>query len=271
MGNGPLSDTNAASTTETDISVVGGIRLIGFNIEGLFISEDESDAAGDGTVFGARAVHDGGKADALLKNVNLALGYGQGTGRYAGNGFFAYGDTALDLGGFSIKPKAYFLSGSEGTPTAAVNSLGFGLDVGATLFGAKLSGGVAFDNSSKGTLSGSTLWYSVGLAFDTFLLPNSSFSVAYASRTDVNRNGTKFGPTFSTFTGNNPVSVFSGVYNGWGDLATGSGQVESGLLFNFGYYGLDFKYGIFSNDPGAAGGGDQYWGNAFSITYKLKF
>jgi uncharacterized coiled-coil protein SlyX len=276
VGNGPLSDNDEVASgiikNATDLRVVGGIRLIGFNIEGLFFqdTEDNSLTNGDGTAFGARALHDGSKDDALLKGLNLGLGYGQGTGKYLGNGFYAYADTSLDFGGFSIKPKAYFASGVTGTD--ALSSLGFGVNVSASLLGAKLTGGVAFDNSSIGANKASTLWYSVGLAFEQFLLPNSNFSVAFASRTDVARNGTKFGPSWGTISGTS-ASVFTDIANGWGDITAGAGQAEIGLLFTFGYYGLDFKYGIFNINPADAGNvaTDAYWGNAFSMSYKLKF
>jgi predicted nucleic acid-binding Zn-ribbon protein len=272
VGNGPLSDTiEAGVKNASQLRVLGGFRLIGFNIEGLFNTdaEDGAGTTGDGSAFGVRALHDGSKADALLKGLNLGLGFGTGLtdSKYKGSGFYAYADTSLDLGGFNIKPKAYYTSGTVGAD--AVNSLGFGLNLTASLFGAKLNAGVAYDASAIGAnKDATTLWYTVGIAFDSFFLPNSNFSVAYASRTDVNRSGTGFGPGWGTISGTT-INPFSDIAKGWGTPTTGAGQAEQGLLFTFGYYGLDFKYGIFSIDP--AGAATAYWGNAFSITYKLKF
>jgi predicted nucleic acid-binding Zn-ribbon protein len=272
LPNGPLADTvETGVKNASQLRILGGFRLIGFNIEGLFNmdTEDGTGSAGDGSAFGIRALHDGSKDDALLKGVNLGVGYGMGLtdSKYKGSGVYAYFDTSLDLGGFNIKPKAYITNATVGTD--AVNSLGFGLNLTASLFGAKLNAGVAYDASAIGAnKDATTLWYTVGISFEQFLLPNSNFSVAYASRTDTNRNGTGFGPGWGTISGTS-INPFSDIAKGWGAPTTGAGQVEQGLLFTFGYYGLDFKYGIFSIDP--AGAETLYWGNAFSMSYKLKF
>ena len=272
LGNGPLSDTiETGVKNASQLRVIGGFRLIGFNIEGLFNTdaEDGAGTAGDGSAFGVRALHDGSKADALLKGVNLGVGFGTGLAdsKYKGSGTYAYLDASLDLGGFNITPKAYFTNATVGAD--AVNSLGFGLNLTASLFGAKLNAGVAYDASAIGAnKDATTLWYTVGISFEQFLLPNSNFSVAYASRTDVNRSGTGFGPNFGTISGTT-INPFSDIAKGWGTPTTGAGQAEQGLLFTFGYYGLDFKYGIFSIDP--AGAATNYWGNAFSMSYKLQF
>jgi archaellum component FlaC len=276
LGNGPLADiVETGVKNASQLRVIGGFRLIGFNIEGLFNTdaEDGAGTTGDGSAFGIRALHDGSKADALLKGLNLGVGFGTGlaVSKYAGSGFYAYADTSLDLGGFNIKPKAYFTSATVGTD--AVSSLGFGLNLTAALFGAKLNAGVAYDASAIGTnKDATTLWYTVGLAFDSFFLPNSNFSVAFASRTDVNRSGTGFGPGWGTISGTT-INPFSDIAKGWGTPTTGAGQAETGLLFTFGYYGLNFKYGIFNINPADAANvaTDAYWGNAFSMSYKLKF
>jgi uncharacterized coiled-coil protein SlyX len=272
LPNGPLADTvETGVKNASQLRILGGFRLIGFNIEGLFNMDTEDGAGntGDGSAFGVRALHDGSKDDALIKGLNLGLGYGTGLtlAKYDGSGFYAYADTSLDLGGFNIKPKAYYTSGKAGADD--VSSLGFGLNLTASLFGAKLNAGVAYDASAIGAnKDATTLWYTVGISFEQFLLPNSNFSVAYASRTDTNRNGTGFGPGWGTISGTS-ITPFSDIAKGWGTPTTGAGQVEQGLLFTFGYYGLDFKYGIFSIDP--AGADTLYWGNAFSMSYKLKF
>jgi hypothetical protein len=272
MGNGPLSDTDGTGLgaySETDIRVIGGIRLIGFDVQGLFYSDTETEAVGTGTAFGARALHDGSKADALLKGLNLGIGYGSGSGaKYDGSGFYVYADTSLDLGGFNIKPKGYFTSGKVGAND--VNSLGFGLNLSAALFGAKLTGGVGYDASGLGTVKATTLWYTVGLAFDSFLLPNSSFSVAYASRDDVNRTGTKFGPSWSTISGDS-ITPFKDIAQGWGSIVNAAGGTEQGLYFTLGYYGLQFNYGIFTLDDDVLAGNAISVGQAFKISYKLKF
>jgi uncharacterized coiled-coil protein SlyX len=276
LGNGPLADiVETGVKNASQLRVIGGFRLIGFNIEGLFNTdaEDGAGTTGDGSAFGIRALHDGSKADALLKGLNLGVGFGTGLAdsKYKGSGFYAYADTSLDLGGFNIKPKAYYTSATVGAD--AVSSLGFGLNLTAALFGAKLNAGVAYDASAIGAnKDATTLWYTVGLAFDQFLLPNSNFSVAFASRTDVNRSGTGFGPGWGTISGTS-INPFSDIAKGWGTPTTGAGQAETGLLFTFGYYGLNFKYGIFNINPADAGNvaTDAYWGNAFSISYKLKF
>jgi S-layer homology domain len=303
LGNGPKSDTqakagknadgtpnaNVNATTAVNYGVGASLRLIGFDIAGGFIGIDEAGSnAGntaivnntDKTVLGVKLVHDGSKDGKLIAGLNLALGYGSiTTGSAAAvTGLYAYGEYGLDLGGFKITPKAYYATGGT------ANVLGFGATASIPLFGANLTAGGAIDNyadtaTAAAPAKASTTWASVGLAFEQFFLPNSNFSVNFAYRADTNRSGTKFGPTWSGISG---TSLSSGNFDlrdaflkGWGDNGTGSGQTELGLYFSYGYYGLQFNYGVFQITPKsadvAAVAADVIIGQAFSISYKLKF
>jgi hypothetical protein len=87
----------------------------------------------------------------------------------------------------------------------------------------------------------------------------STFGIQFASRTDSNRNGTGFGPSFTA-----PNGIGS-----WGGDSTSAGGNISGLYGNFGYYGLNFQYGIFALSDFSVN--QVIWGQRFRITYALKF
>jgi uncharacterized coiled-coil protein SlyX len=250
------------------------------------------------------AKHDGSKTDALIKGLNLSAGFDSltatGDKDYAFAGFgdglkgqsaasaknitgsviHAYGDFALSLGGLSITPAAYFSSVSATVETAAAlkaspAASNFGIKLTATvpLGFLKLNGGVAFDSTTFSgkdltaadiKLASSTLWFTVGVSFDQFLLPNSSLSIAFASRTDSNRNGKGLGPSFSS-----PVG-----FEKWGATVNNNNLNESGIYSTWSYYGLEFKYGYFvlvGSNLADGKATDPILGQAFSMSYKLKF
>jgi archaellum component FlaC len=296
--------------TASAFGVGAVIRLIGFDIFGGFASSTNTDSTVAATkltetVIKAGAKHDGKKDDALIKGLNLSVGFDSlalagdkdypftGTGEklssFSGPSvktvnasiLHAYLDYGLSLGGLSITPAAYFSSVSASGETAAAvkgnaAATNFGVKVGASipLGFVKVNGGFAFDSTAvtgKDTLgaaialNSSTLWFSVGVSFDQFLLPNSSFAIAFASRTDMNRDGKGLGPSFGS-----PIG-----FNSWGDnLAKNNNQNESGIYANWSYYGLEFKYGYFvlvGSNLADGKATDPILGQAFSMSYKLKF
>jgi predicted nucleic acid-binding Zn-ribbon protein len=297
LGNGPKADTQntiittangtpsgTRATSATNFGVGAFLRLIGFDIGGGFISITETGTgvttANDKTVLGVKLVHDGAKDGKLIAGLNLAAGYASiTTGTAAAvTGIYAYGEYVGDFGGFKITPKAYFGSGG----TASV--LGFGATASIPLFGAKLTAGGAIDTytdtaAAAAPAKGGTTWASVGLAFEQFLLPNSNFSVNFAYRADTNRKGTKFGPAWGDVNGISTASssfdLRDAFLKGWGSNAAGAGQTELGLYLSYGYYGLQFNYGVFQITPKSADAtttaADVIVGQAFSIGYKLKF
>jgi predicted nucleic acid-binding Zn-ribbon protein len=278
LGNGPKNDTvfgnfSTGSTSAVNFGVGVGIRLIGFDITARFFSVSENPSALNASGINVGLKHDGSKSDALIGGFNLALGFKSASSNLAnisaggldvnvanGNStqLYAYADTSISFSGITIAPKAYFNTtniAGKGTTT----NLGAGIKIETPfLFSSKLSFGAALDQTS-GADKGSTGWVAITLAWDSFLLPNSSFSVGFASRTDGTRNGNKFGPSFGSPT------------DSWGSNNATTSFNESGLYFNFGYYGLSFRYGIFalSNISGATP--VVSFGSKFRILYNLKF
>jgi uncharacterized coiled-coil protein SlyX len=298
LGNGPYSDTQNTPGKTADNTPTGSratkatnfgvgasiINLVGFDLAAGFISVTETGTgvttAKDKTVLGVKLVHDGARDGKLIGGLNLALGFASistGLPVASTTGIFAYGEYNLEIGGLSIKPKAYYGSADK------ANVLGFGANLSIPLFGAKLTAGGAIDNYTDGAtpaVASSTTWASVGLAFEQFLLPNSNFSVNFAYRADTNRSGTKFGPSWGDVNGTAlktaSYDLRDAFFKGWGDNGKSNGQTEVGLYFSYGYYGLQFNYGIFGIDPVSAdapskGTANYAFGQAFSISYKLKF
>jgi predicted nucleic acid-binding Zn-ribbon protein len=266
--------TNAAvSVATTDIRV--GAKHDGAKddalIKGLNLSAgfDSFAAVGKGGTFTFAGKGDGVKG---------TLGSATFTTGVNGSVIHAYGDFAIKSGDLAITPAAYFssvsatLTDAVGTGNIAASNFGVKLTATVPLGFLKLNGGVAFDSTGftgKNTagaaikLDSSTLWFSVGVSFDQFLLPNSSFGIAFASRTDTNRNGKGLGPSFGS-----PVG-----FGSWGADIDKNNLNESGIYATMSYYGLDFKYGYFvlvgSDATGKAT--NPVLGQAFSMSYKLKF
>jgi archaellum component FlaC len=267
------NSTNAAiSVATTDIRV--GAKHDGAKddalIKGLNLSAgfDSFGAVGKGGTFTFSGKGDGVKG---------TLGSASFTDAVNGSVIHAYGDFAIKSGGLAITPAAYFSSVSANLTDAAgkgdIAASNFGIKLTATvpLGFLKLNGGVAFDSTAfsgkttAGTaikLDSSTLWFSVGVSFDQFLLPNSSLAIAFASRTDTNRNGKGLGPSFGS-----PVG-----FGSWGGSLDKNNLNESGIYATWSYYGLDFKYGYFVLATEIGGTKiDPVLGQAFSMSYKLKF
>jgi hypothetical protein len=279
---GALPDNSGGATTNsrTTFGVKVSFRLIGFDITGYVDRVNELDNSGipaTGTIYdrtkaGVDLKHDGSKADALIGGLNLALGYNtqfDGVGGAAAgttfNRLYAYADLSLKFGDFNITPRGWFnttTAGNGGNTT----DLGGRLDINAPfLFGSKLALGGAIDqttrNAAAGGINSSTTWLKAGLAWDNFLLPNSSFTTYIGLRNDTNRAGITFGPSFKD------------PYGAWGADYANSSTSLIGLYFEFTYYGLGFYYGIFqlTNTPGLVGGDPVRFGQAFAISYALKF
>lgn len=275
LPNGPKGDTlDTASSSAVNFGVSLTLNLLGFAITPSYSIRSENLASQ--AVAGVNAKHDGSGANALIKGLNLALGYNvttDGGTQVATDGWStqtvinAYLDFTIGSApGFTITPKAYYI-GRTRDAGANANFTNFG--VGATLglpflFGSRLNAGGAYDSKSytPSGLNAGTIWAFAGLSFDPALLPNSTLSVTFAYRADTNRDGRGFGPSFAS-----PTGTWAGGSKTAGD-ATGNGGVLYGLYTEFGYYGLTFGYGIFSNTPN---GGTQAFGQSFSINYNLKF
>jgi hypothetical protein len=281
LPNGPKQDTQgdpglASSATNFGFGI--GIRLIGFDIAANYDGITETGNQWNETLLDISAKHDGSKADALIGGLNLIVGfksdtvsaglvpdYGGGTdGTYNTSVIYAYADFALDFGGLKIKPQVYFSSTSGNALAANVSDLGGSLTVSTPfLFGSKLSLYGGLDQATRTTFTSSTSLIRFSIGWDSFLLPNSNFSASFATRTDVNRNGRKFGPSFAAPIGTDLYGTAA-----WGGDGAGRGGNLYGLYLTYGYYGLSFTYGIFNLTSGGPG---SQWGQEFSIGYKLTF
>jgi predicted nucleic acid-binding Zn-ribbon protein len=303
LGDGPKDATDSAlADNEVDFGASFAIRLIGFDIAPFFTRENETDIGGtavfDQTNYGVRLTHDGSKPDALIRGFNLALGYlGRTNGLTGGTRttLYAYADTSISLAGFTIAPKAYFSQVSTSDASLSPVSSGIaGDDVtnyggaltisGGFLFGSTLSLSGALDQSSHSNNTGtpftsSTGWISASLSFNPSIFGTpSTFKVAFASRTDVNRDGRGSGPTLASPLGDDSWAGGSDYANGLtppgGRDAFAVGSNLSGLYFTFAYYGLTFDYGIFAltdfRFTSTAVGGVTF-GQAFRIGYSLRF
>jgi hypothetical protein len=260
-------DTNGGATVNSsaDFGVVVGLALAGFDFQGYFFSEAENNNGGTGvrgrTDLGLSLAN----AGKLIPGVNVVAGFNSSSDTVPANAgsrtsLYAYVDTSFNLAGFTVAPKAYF-GNQSGTGTLASNITQLGGSVTANgdfLLGSKVALGIAFD-SRTGAANASTWLFSAGLSWANGPLPGSTFGVSFATRTDVGRSGTGVGPSFAA-----PVP-----FGSWGADAAAS-VVLTGLDFNFAYYGLAFRYGIF-NHTNVTGAPVVTWGSRFTIAYSLKF
>ena len=296
LGDGPKSGTDGGPNVrnETDFGVDLTIRLIGFDISPFVTRQNETDITGnpstgalyDRTTYGVKLTHDGSKPDALIGGFNLALGYLGETNGLNADGtttLYAYADTKISLAGFTIAPKAYLslvnttgltFNAASGIAGDDVTNYGGALSIsGGFLFGSTISLAGALDQSShtgSGGFTSSTGWFSTSLAFNPSIFGTpSTFKVAFASRTDANRNGKGSGPTLSSPVGNDSWAGTNAADT------LGVSTNLSGLYFQFSYYGLNFDYGIFAltdlSFASSTAVGRVTYGQAFSIKYSLKF
>ena len=278
-------DANAA-TGATNFGISGSISVLGFAIGASFDSISETGNGWNTTGLGITARHDGSAAGALIRGLNLALGFysenHQGTvpvvAANSATTLVAYADLTIGAAGaFQIIPAAWFTSFNG---TGAGNSI-TGLGGKATvnipfLFGSTLGLAGAFDQTSYGAGAGfgaamtsNTTWLRGSLSFPSFIFPNSTFSVALATRTDVNRDGNAFGPSFAA-----PDSVAFSYFSPaspWGRDGFGRGGSLTGLYLAWSYFGLQFQWGLFNIVPFSDPTGAVRFGQQFSIGYSLKF
>ena len=307
---GPKADTQGnpqSATAATNFGFAATISVIGFDITGSYDGITETGDNWSDATIAVSARHDGSQPTALIKGLNLAVGYSSDT--YSGNAgsvaynpvtgaknvtdspdndtltsLYAYADLTIgSAGAFQIIPKAYFASYSWTTTPGSVTTFGGGLTVNIPfLFGSTLGLAGAYDTSSitaggatnlaqgSAAFSTSTTWLKAGLSFASFILPNSTFSVSIASRTDINQDGNGFGPTFAS----PDATGLSGLGSGWtnGRQGVGRGGSLTGLYLGWSYYGLQFGYGIFNLVPfSGATAGISHFGQEFTIGYSLKF
>jgi hypothetical protein len=257
-------DTNGGATISgsTDFGVVLGLNLAGFDLQTYFFSDAEN-AAGVATYGRSDLGLSIANAGKLIPGVNVVAGFNSSSNTVVAGtrtSIYAYVDTTFNLAGFAIAPKAYFGS-QTGSGSLAGDNTTIGANITANgdfLLGSKLGLGLAIDSRS-GSANASTWLFSAGLSWANGPLPGSTFGVSFSTRTDIARSGTGFGPSFAA-----PVP-----FSAWGADA-GASIVLTGLDFNFNYYGLAFRYGLF-NHTNITGAPVVTWGSRFTIAYSLTF
>lgn len=166
------------------------------------------------------------------------------------NGGTATGSVAAANAGDDLTRFRYGITASTGP--ILFGSLGFNVMA--------LSDSTTHTNGAvAGGWTASTQRVSLGVTFSRFFFENSSLSVSYANRTDVNRR-------LDTTLGDGAANYVDNL---------SAGATLNGLYANFTYAGLSFDYGIFNfidfAVPVTGAGPVVNWGSAFKVSYSLKF
>ncbi|MXV21337.1 S-layer homology domain-containing protein [Deinococcus xianganensis] len=294
--------TDGRLRANSDDGLFGNSVAYNSNEFGLSTSELDSGTCGTATTsvcyseYGFEAKHNGKDAAALVKGLDLTLGYASRY-RAATNGYtnqVVYGSAAYDtkLGVAAIKLNAGFnnstFADSERNSTATLaNTTSFNGSVDVktdalnTVFKPSFEAYVKGQSKSYdyGTATGaaadftaSDVLYRVGVKLNEFLLPNTKLAVYYAGYQGTNR---AYAPYVAAF--NADGSAKAGTAGGFIDQYNGNRTVSQDLLYVEGnYYDLSFGYGYGnlrlreSNGAAVAGAADAK-GNVFKISYKVKF
>ncbi len=294
--------TDGRLRANSDAGLFGNSVAYNSNEFGLSTSELDSGTCGTATdsvcysEYGFEAKHNGKDAAALVKGLDLTLGYASRY-RAATNGYtnqVVYGSAAYDtkLGVAAIKLNAGFntstYADSERNSTATLaNTTSFNGSVDVktdalnTVFKPSFEAYVKAYNKSYdyGTATGaaadftaSDVLYRVGVKLNEFLLPNTKLAVYYAGYQGTNR---AYAPYVAAF--NADGSAKAGTAGAFIDQYNGNRTVSQDLLYVEGnYYDLSFGYGYGnlrlreSNGAAVAGAADAR-GNVFKISYKVKF
>ncbi|MGI8747524.1 MAG: S-layer protein, partial [Deinococcus sp.] len=256
------------------------------------------------TEYGVEVAHDGKSDAAIVKNLNLRLGYANryrdATASYSNS--FLYGDAVYSakLGIANINFSGAFgqnrysaaelngdftdAAGAGLTPTPPANrtSAAVGLKVTTDtlpiIFKPSLEGQVGYYTSAYtyGTGVGAPenytangLKYVAGVKLNELLLPNTNLAVYYSGYRATNRQYTPVTADLATSAG-----FFS-------DTNNGAVTTLNGLYFEANYYDLNFAYGVYnlSQNVGgtetaavnAAGEAVPARGQTFKIRYNVNF
>jgi len=233
--------------------------------------------------YGVEVAHSGKATNALVKNLDLRLGYSarysEETETYSNN--FVYGE-ALYSNKIGIANVS--LQGAFATDTYANDDLVADTDVNNGTFGAfgvKVTtdtlntvfkpsfegqfGYMTHKHDFTGTANDYTataMKYLVGVKLNEFLLPNTKLAVYYAGYQATNRG-------YESFVGDT-----AGYYT---DQNTGNRTVSQDLLYvEANYYDLSFGYGygnlrLHEANGNAVAGVADAKGSVFKISYKVNF
>ncbi len=240
--------------------------------------------------FGVKLVHNGRASNALIPNLDLNLWYQSFAGPNAGTDLLASAGYNLTLGPIKLNPIIRYHSFAANAPAPgnlSTNALKYGIGVNTDplgIFFRPSLEGVFVANQITETAPGSNnsreTYWRAGLNLNEFLAAGSVFKVAYANYSATNVVSPN--PTATTPQrgfGNFPLSLTTDrifTYPGevqfpW-NLTTGFGTASGSVS---GLY-LEWKYGNLTMAAASAtladaGGTTVSQGNAFKISYKVKF
>ncbi|WP_221090050.1 S-layer homology domain-containing protein [Deinococcus aquaedulcis] len=302
---------NVGNTSGQRINDDGGLfaKSTSYNSNEFGLATNELDTGTCGTAtsticyseFGVEAKHDGKAADALVKNLDLTLGY-KARYRSATNGYtnnVVYGSAAynaklgvanINVGaGFETSTYADSERNAAGSTLSNQTSFNGTVDIKTdtlnTVFRPSFEAYAKFYNRSydfgtNGTtgvttapdFTASDVTYRVGVRLNEFLLPNTKLAVYYAGYQGTNR-------AYRPYVGalNSDGSAAAGTAGATIDQYNLNRTVTQNLVYVEGnYYDLSFGYGVSNlrlreaNGAAVAGAADAR-GQVFKISYKVTF
>ncbi|PNY81804.1 S-layer homology domain-containing protein [Deinococcus koreensis] len=230
--------------------------------------------------FGVEVSHNGKDANALVKNLDLRLGYAsryRNTGNSYSNTFF-YGDAlySAKFGVANVNVKGAFANDGYTAADLAANPTAFSSTAAAfgvkvvsdplnVIFKPSVEAQVGYytrshDFAAAGADYTSTgLKYLVGVKMNEFLLPNTKLAVYYAGYNGTNR-------------AYRPYDSASNTAGAFIDQNNGGATVSQNLLYVEGnYYDLSFGYGMGNLSLNNVTTPTSERGSVFKINYKVNF
>ncbi|PTA67148.1 S-layer homology domain-containing protein [Deinococcus arcticus] len=264
---------------------------------GLTTTELDSNSCGGTTCyseFGVEAKHDGKAADAIVKNLDLTLGYKAryrtATNSYSNN--VVYGNAAYNgkVGVANINVGAGFETSTYGSTELSTNntlanttSFNGTVDVKTdtlnTVFRPSFEAYAKFYNKSYDyaatganvDFTANDVTYRVGVRLNEFLLPNTKLAVYYAGYVGTNRAYRPFAAGASGTAGTAGTTVDQYNYNR--TLTQSLVYVEGNyydLSFGYGYGTLGLT-GLAASTTTAAQPAQSARGSVFKISYRVTF
>jgi hypothetical protein len=278
---------NSATQAGAAINALDGRGAYGNTGGGGGYNSDDYNSYTSG--FGVRLKHDGKASNALIKNLNLLVGYDSYNGDTAVSDLQVGANYSLSLGFLTLNP-AFRYHNFTGNSTAgntyeSYSTIKFGITASTQPLGVfwkpSLDGAFGMRTTTfvSTPIATSEQYWRVSLKFNEFLAAGSAFSVGYANynATNVNEPGGGLQPfagytnSLTSYTNDRvfayPGEPFSGQPWGTG-RGTSSGGVN-GLYAEWTY--SDFTAAFFTGVVTDAGGATVSSSQGFKVTYNKKF
>lgn len=275
---------NSATQAGAAINQLSGRGAYGNTGGGFGYNSDDYNSYTSG--FGVRLKHDGAANNALIKGLNLLVGYDSYNGDTAVSDLQVGASYALNLGFLSATPAFRYHNftggGAAGTTYESYSTIKFGITASTQplFLGIALDGAFGTRTTTfAASPAASENYWRAGLKFNNFLTAGSNFSMGYAnySATNVREPGglafpaTGYGNSLTNINYDRmftyPAEQFSGQPWGTGQGTTSGGL--NGLYAEWTYAGFTAAYftGLLSDGTGAPVSAAQ----GFKLTYNLKF